>query len=163
MSETLYCFSRLVVVGRVHRFPSFSEEFGLTQPFKGLNINGSLHMTIWTGVFIETFQAFGTTVRWASRIVLSAQDHAAAGITMAGTATVLERRLGDFTPIFLSLSTKLELFKIETFDAYVNGLCDVHSSGCFDASGRSQVSGDPTLSLQSESLIGGVQRTWFVV
>ena len=46
MSETLYCFSRLAVVGCVHRFPSFSEEFGLTQPFKGLNINGSLHMTI---------------------------------------------------------------------------------------------------------------------
>ena len=88
MSETLYCFSRLVVVGRVHRFPSFSEEFELTQPFKGLNINGSLHMTIWTGVFIETFQAFGTTVRWASHIILSAQDHAAAGITKAGTATV---------------------------------------------------------------------------
>ena len=45
-------------------------------------------MTIQTGVFIETFQAFGTTVRWASHIILSAQDHAAAGITMAVTATV---------------------------------------------------------------------------
>ena len=39
----------------------------------------------------------------------------------------------------------------ETFDVHVNGLCGVHSSGCFDASGRSQVSGDQTLSLQSES------------
>ena len=39
-------------------------------------------------MFIETFQAFGTTVQWASHIILSAQDHAPAGITMAGTATV---------------------------------------------------------------------------
>ena len=39
----------------------------------------------------------------------------------------------------------------ETFDVRVNGLCGVLSSGCFDASGRSQVSRDPTLSLQSES------------
>ena len=88
MSETSYCFPRLATVGRVHRFSLFSEEFGLTQPFKGLNINGSLHMTIQTGVFIETLQAFGTTVRWASYNILSAQDHAAAGITKAGTATV---------------------------------------------------------------------------
>ena len=67
---------------------SFSEEFGLTQPSEGPNINGFLHMTTQTSVFIETLQAFGTTVRWASYNILSAQDHAAAGITKAGTATV---------------------------------------------------------------------------
>jgi adenosylhomocysteinase len=63
-------------------------EFGPTQPFKGLNINGSLHMTIQTGVLIETLQALGATVRWASCNIFSTQDHAAAAIAKAGTATV---------------------------------------------------------------------------
>merc|ERR1719322_1056284 len=64
------------------------KEFGPAQPFKGLNINGSLHMTIQTGVLIETLQALGATVRWASCNIFSTQDHAAAGIAKAGTATV---------------------------------------------------------------------------
>jgi adenosylhomocysteinase len=64
------------------------KEFGPTQPFKGLDINGSLHMTIQTGVLIETLQALGATVRWASCNIFSTQDHAAAAIAKAGTATV---------------------------------------------------------------------------
>merc|ERR1712014_559518 len=63
-------------------------EFGPSQPFKGLHINGSLHMTIQTGVLIETLQALGATVRWASCNIFSTQDHAAAAIAKAGTATV---------------------------------------------------------------------------
>merc|ERR1712091_98531 len=57
-------------------------------PFKGLNINGSLHMTIQTGVLIETIQALGATVRWASCNIFSTQDHAAAAIAKAGTSSV---------------------------------------------------------------------------
>merc|ERR1719412_1166813 len=64
------------------------KEFGPAQPFKGLNINGSLHMTIQTGVLIETLTALGATVRWASCNIFSPQDHAAAAIAKAGTATV---------------------------------------------------------------------------
>merc|ERR1712037_854790 len=64
------------------------KEFGPAQPFKGLNINGSLHMTIQTGVLIETLTALGATVRWASCNIFSTQDHAAAAIAKAGTATV---------------------------------------------------------------------------
>merc|ERR1711933_398767 len=63
-------------------------EFGPAQPFKGLNINGSLHMTIQTGVLIETLQALGAKVRWCSCNIFSTQDHAAAAIAKAGTATV---------------------------------------------------------------------------
>merc|ERR1711971_803814 len=63
-------------------------EFGPAQPFKGLNINGSLHMTIQTGVLIETLAALGGRVRWASCNIFSTQDHAAAAIAKAGTATV---------------------------------------------------------------------------
>jgi len=74
-----------------HEMPGLMDarkEFGPAQPFKGLNINGSLHMTIQTGVLIETLAALGAKVRWASCNIFSTQDHAAAGIAKAGTATV---------------------------------------------------------------------------
>merc|ERR1712151_1426851 len=64
------------------------KEFGPSQPFKGLNISGSLHMTIQTGVLIETLTALGAKVRWASCNIFSTQDHAASAIAKAGTATV---------------------------------------------------------------------------
>jgi len=64
------------------------KEFGPSQPFKGLLICGSLHMTIQTAVLIETLQALGATVRWASCNIFSTQDHAAAAIAKAGTAVV---------------------------------------------------------------------------
>merc|ERR1712106_132594 len=64
------------------------KEFGAAAPFKGLNINGSLHMTIQTGVLIETLSSLGAKVRWCSCKIFSTQDHAAAGIAKAGTSTV---------------------------------------------------------------------------
>jgi len=64
------------------------KEFGTAKPFAGLNINGSLHMTIQTGVLIETLTALGATVRWCSCNIFSTQDQAAAAIAKAGTATV---------------------------------------------------------------------------
>merc|ERR1719311_1501230 len=53
-----------------------------------MDINGSLHMTIQTGVLIETLAAMGAKVRWCSCNIFSTQDHAAAAIAKAGTATV---------------------------------------------------------------------------
>ena len=35
------------------------EEYGASQPLKGVRIAGSLHMTIQTAVLIETLQALG--------------------------------------------------------------------------------------------------------
>ncbi|NOT18352.1 MAG: adenosylhomocysteinase, partial [Sulfuriferula sp.] len=61
------------------------EEFAVTQPLKGARITGSLHMTIQTGVLIETLQALGAEVRWASCNIFSTQDHAAAAIAATGT------------------------------------------------------------------------------
>src|ERR1044072_9330790 len=61
-------------------------EFGKSQPLKGARIAGSLHMTIQTAVLIETLQALGAQVRWASCNVFSTQDHAAAAIAAKGTA-----------------------------------------------------------------------------
>ncbi len=60
-------------------------EFGATQPLKGARVAGSLHMTIQTGVLIETLKALGADVRWASCNIYSTQDHAAAAIAAAGT------------------------------------------------------------------------------
>lgn len=62
------------------------EEFAKSQPLKGARISGSLHMTIQTAVLIETLQALGAQVRWASCNVFSTQDHAAAAIAARGTA-----------------------------------------------------------------------------
>ena len=55
-------------------------EFWPQQPFRGLNINGSLHMAIQTGVLIETIAALGTKVHWCSLDILRTQDRAAAAI-----------------------------------------------------------------------------------
>ena len=61
------------------------EEFGASQPLKGARIAGSLHMTIQTAVLIQTLEALGAEVRWASCNIFSTQDHAAAAIAAAGT------------------------------------------------------------------------------
>jgi adenosylhomocysteinase len=62
------------------------EEYARQQPLRGARIAGSLHMTIQTAVLIETLQALGAEVRWASCNIFSTQDHAAAAIAAAGTA-----------------------------------------------------------------------------
>jgi adenosylhomocysteinase len=61
------------------------DEFVPTQPLRGARIAGSLHMTIQTAVLIETLQALGAQVRWASCNIFSTQDHAAAAIAARGT------------------------------------------------------------------------------
>ena len=61
------------------------EEFAPTQPLRGARITGSLHMTIQTAVLIETLQALGAQLRWASCNIFSTQDHAAAAIAVRGT------------------------------------------------------------------------------
>ncbi len=62
------------------------EEFAATRPLRGARITGSLHMTIQTAVLIETLNALGAEVRWASCNIYSTQDHAAAAIAAGGTA-----------------------------------------------------------------------------
>ena len=60
-------------------------EYGASQPLKGARITGSLHMTIQTAVLVETLQALGAEVRWASCNIYSTQDHAAAALVERGT------------------------------------------------------------------------------
>ncbi len=67
---------------------SVREEYAKQQPLKGLNIVGSLHMTIQTAVLIETLTALGANVRWCSCNIFSTQDHAAAAVAVGPTGTV---------------------------------------------------------------------------
>ncbi|KQP14424.1 adenosylhomocysteinase [Pseudorhodoferax sp. Leaf267] len=70
------------------------EEFAKTQPLKGARITGSIHMTIQTAVLVETLQALGASVRWASCNIFSTQDHAAAALVANGAHG------GVGTPVF---------------------------------------------------------------
>ncbi len=71
-----------------HEMPALMairREYAASQPLKGARVAGSLHMTIQTAVLVETLQALGADVRWASCNIYSTQDHAAAALAAAGT------------------------------------------------------------------------------
>jgi adenosylhomocysteinase len=71
-----------------HEMPglmAIRKKYAPSQPLKGARIAGSLHMTIQTAVLIETVQALGAEVRWASCNIFSTQNHAAAAIAASGT------------------------------------------------------------------------------
>ncbi len=71
-----------------HEMPALMairKEYAAKQILKGARITGSLHMTIQTAVLVETLQALGAEVRWASCNIFSTQDHAAAALVAAGT------------------------------------------------------------------------------
>jgi len=81
-------FGRKELTLAEHEMPGLMatrDKYGKEQPLKGVRISGSLHMTIQTGVLIETLKALGADVRWASCNIYSTQDHAAAAIAAAGT------------------------------------------------------------------------------
>ena len=63
------------------------EEFAAAKPLKGARITGSIHMTIQTAVLVETLQALGANVRWASCNIFSTQDHAAAAVAVGPRGT----------------------------------------------------------------------------
>src|SRR5438270_725206 len=71
-----------------HEMPglmAIRKKYAPSQPLKGARIAGSLHMTIQTAVLIETLQALGADIRWASCNIFSTQDHAAAALAVKGT------------------------------------------------------------------------------
>ena len=86
--RSLADFGRAEMKLAEHEMPglmSLREKYGRTRPLKGARIAGSLHMTIQTAMLIETLQALGAKVRWASCNIFSTQDHAAAAIAARGT------------------------------------------------------------------------------
>jgi adenosylhomocysteinase len=85
---TLADFGRKELDIAEHEMPGLMatrEKYGPGKPLKGVRITGSLHMTIQTGVLIETLKELGADVRWASCNIFSTQDHAAAAIAASGT------------------------------------------------------------------------------
>jgi adenosylhomocysteinase len=74
-----------IAEGEMPALMAIREEYAASQPLKGARIAGSLHMTIQTAVLIETLEALGADVRWASCNIFSTQDHAAAAIAAGGT------------------------------------------------------------------------------
>ena len=53
----------------LHESPGLAncmKEYGPSKPFKGIRITGSLHMTIQTGVLIETLAEMGEDLRLSS-------------------------------------------------------------------------------------------------
>src|SRR5436305_3697903 len=71
-----------------HEMPglmAIRRKYAPAQPLKGARIAGSLHMTIQTAVLVETLQALGADIRWASCNIFSTQDHAAAAVATKGT------------------------------------------------------------------------------
>jgi len=87
---------------------SIREKYAKEKPLKGVRITGSLHMTIQTGVLIETLVELGADVRWASCNIFSTQDHAAAAIAKAGV------------PVFAWKGETLEEYWDCTWKAIVN-------------------------------------------
>src|SRR4051812_48492485 len=74
-----------IAEGEMPALMAIRREFAAAQPLRGARIAGSLHMTIQTAVLIETLEALGAEVRWASCNIFSTQDHAAAAIAAGGT------------------------------------------------------------------------------
>ena len=93
------------------------EEFTNAQPLKGARITGSIHMTIQTAVLVETLQALGASVRWASCNIFSTQDHAAAALAARGTPVVVS----SVTPMMCSALRSYQVGSTASFaliDAY---------------------------------------------
>jgi adenosylhomocysteinase len=85
---SLAAWGRKEITIAEHEMPALMairREYAATQPLKGARITGSLHMTIQTAVLVETLQALGAQVRWASCNIFSTQDHAAAALVEKGT------------------------------------------------------------------------------
>ena len=101
-------FGRKELTLAEHEMPglmAMRERYGDAKPLAGARVAGSLHMTIQTGVLIETLVALGADVRWASCNIFSTQDHAAAAVVVGPNGTV-ENPSG--TPVFAWKGETLE-------------------------------------------------------
>lgn len=96
-------FGRKELTLAEHEMPglvSLRTTYGEAQPLKGARIAGSLHMTIQTGVLIETLVALGADVRWATCNIFSTQDHAAAAVVVGRPETGGTAEDPKGTPVF---------------------------------------------------------------
>jgi adenosylhomocysteinase len=73
-----------IAEGEMPALMALREQYSASQPLAGAKILGCIHMTIQTGVLIDTLTALGAEVRWSSCNIFSTQDHAAAAIAASG-------------------------------------------------------------------------------
>ncbi|TXS90676.1 adenosylhomocysteinase [Parahaliea maris] len=73
-----------IAEGEMPALMAMREKYSASKPLAGAKILGCIHMTIQTGVLIETLIELGAEVRWSSCNIFSTQDHAAAAIAAAG-------------------------------------------------------------------------------
>jgi adenosylhomocysteinase len=73
-----------IAEGEMPALMAMRERYRDSKPLAGAKILGCIHMTIQTGVLIETLLELGAEVRWSSCNIFSTQDHAAAAIAAAG-------------------------------------------------------------------------------
>jgi adenosylhomocysteinase len=108
------------------------------KPLAGARIMGSLHMTIQTGVLIETLALLGADVRWVSCNIFSTQDHAAAAVVVGRPESGGTVQNPKGVPVFA--------WKGETLDEY--WWCTVEALTWPDGKGPSLIvddGGDSTL------------------
>jgi adenosylhomocysteinase len=94
-----------IAEGEMPALMAIRAEYAARQPLRGARIAGSLHMTIQTAVLIETLEALGAEVRWASCNVFSTQDHAAAAIAAGGTPVFA--RKGESLPEYWEFTHRI--------------------------------------------------------
>ncbi len=157
------------------------EEFGPAQPLKGARVAGSLHMTIQTGVLIETLTALGAEVRWASCNIYSTQDHAAAAVAASGipvfaykgetleeywdyTHKIFEWRDGGGPNMILDdggdATLLLHLGKDAEQDPSVLDSPDSEEAACLFAAIRKKLAGSPNwYSEKSRNIMGVTEET----
>jgi len=114
------------------------ERYAAKKPLAGMQIMGSLHMTIQTAVLIETLAALGADVRWVSCNIFSTQDHAAAAVVVGRPETGGTPADPRGIPVFA--------WKGESLDEY--WWCTVEALRWPDGSGPVQIvddGGDATL------------------
>ncbi|MEO0437856.1 MAG: adenosylhomocysteinase [Pseudomonadota bacterium] len=73
-----------IAEGEMPALMAMRSKYAGDKPLAGAKILGCIHMTIQTGVLIETLVELGAEVRWSSCNIFSTQDHAAAAIAAAG-------------------------------------------------------------------------------
>ncbi|CAA0105928.1 Adenosylhomocysteinase [Zhongshania aliphaticivorans] len=73
-----------IAEGEMPALMALRSKYGASKPLADAKILGCIHMTIQTGVLIETLIELGAEVRWSSCNIFSTQDHAAAAIAAAG-------------------------------------------------------------------------------
>ena len=73
-----------IAKGEMPALMAMRAKYSESKPLANARILGCIHMTIQTGVLIETLIALGAEVRWSSCNIFSTQDHAAAAIAAEG-------------------------------------------------------------------------------